>query len=235
MPDRKNSGRKQATIINVEFKIGIRTSLDASNTNCRSGMRSSLGFRRFSRSRLYTFSTSTMASSTNEPMAMARPPRLMVLMVSPKAWSTRIAISMESGKAMSEIRVVRAFIRKKNSTITTKMAPSNKDFWMLLMELLMKRDCRKMSVEMRTSAGRVFCSSCMEASSLSVSSSVLVFGCLVTVTSTAGLPFSEARPNLGALAPICTSAMSDRVMGRSLTVLTTALPISSTWVVASTP
>ena len=43
--------------------------------------------------------------------------------------------------------------------------------------------------------------SCREASSLSVSSSVLVAGCLVTVSSTACLPRSEAVPSLGSLAP----------------------------------
>ena len=94
------------------------------------------------------------------------------------------------------------FIRKKNNTTITKTAPSSKASWMLWIELLIKRDCLKMSVETSTSSGKVLRSSWIEASSLSVSSRVLVPGCLVTVTSTAGLPFSEATPNLGVLAPI---------------------------------
>ena len=83
MPLKKNNGMKLTTIISVEFRIGMRTSLDALNTTSSIGRRSASGFVRFSRRRLYTFSTSTMASSTKEPMAIAMPPRLMVLMVNP--------------------------------------------------------------------------------------------------------------------------------------------------------
>ena len=50
----------------------------------------------------------------------------------------------------------------------------------------MKCDWRKMSVDTVTSAGMFFFSSSTESSSLSVKSSVLVLGCLVTVSSTAG-------------------------------------------------
>ena len=235
MPERKNKGRKQATMINVELRIGIRTSLEASKTTCKEDNRSSAAFRWFSRNLLYTFSTSTIASSTKEPMAMARPPRLMVLIVSPKACNTRIATNRDKGRATSEMIVVRTFIKKKKRTIITKTDPSNKAFWILLIELSINRDWRNMSVETCTSAGRVFCSSCKETSNFSVNSSVFVDGCLVTVIKTAGLPFSEASPSLGALAPIRTSATSEIKSGTSLMVLITALPISSGWVVAITP
>jgi len=83
IPLRKNSGTKLTTMISVELRIGIRTSFEALNTTSSVLRRSASAFRRFSRSRLYTFSTSTMASSTSEPMAMAIPPRLIVLIVSP--------------------------------------------------------------------------------------------------------------------------------------------------------
>ena len=202
MPERKNKGRKQATMINVEFRIGIRTSFEPSKTISMVGRRSVAGLNRFSRKRLYTFSTSTIASSTNEPIAIAKPPKLIVLIVNPKACITRIAINIDKGRATREMIVVRKFIRKKNNTTITKTAPSSKASWMLWIELLIKRDCLKMSVETSTSSGKVLRSSWIEASSLSVSSRVLVPGCLVTVTSTAGLPFSEATPNLGVLAPI---------------------------------
>ena len=76
IPERKKRGTKLATIIRVEFKIGIRTSLEASKTTVRTFFCSSLGFCLFSRKRLNTFSTSTIASSTKEPIAMAIPPRL---------------------------------------------------------------------------------------------------------------------------------------------------------------
>ena len=101
--------------------------------------RCSMGRARFSRRRLYTFSTSTMASSTSEPMAMAKPPRLIVLMVSPKALSVRMAATKASGMVTSEMSVVRTFIRKMKSTMTTKMAPSMRALFTLSMELLMKR------------------------------------------------------------------------------------------------
>ena len=57
-------------------------------------------------------------------MAMAIPPRLMVLMVKPMKCRANIEKSSESGRATSEMMVVRTFIRKKKSTMTTKMAPS---------------------------------------------------------------------------------------------------------------
>lgn len=83
MPLRKNRGTKLTMIINVELRMGIRTSREALNTTSRTGRRSPAGSIRFWRKCFHTFSTSTMASSTSEPMAIAIPPRLMVLMLSP--------------------------------------------------------------------------------------------------------------------------------------------------------
>ncbi len=70
------------------------------------------------------FSTSTTASSTSSPMAMARPPSVMVLMVRPKARNTRTVIRIDIGIAVSEMSVARPFIRKTNSTSATTMAAS---------------------------------------------------------------------------------------------------------------
>lgn len=156
-----------------------------------------------------------MASSTSEPMAMAIPPRLIVLMVNPNPFSVRMAVSSDSGRATSEMRVTRPFMRKKKSTTTTNRAPSHSEWAMLSMELSIKRDCLKMSVDICTS-GSVFCSSARVLSSCSVSSSVLVAGCLVTVMSTAGQPRSDATPSLGDLLPITTSATSLSTMGSPL-------------------
>ena len=143
--------------------------------------------------------------------------------------------SSEIGSVTSEITVVRTFARNRNRTITTKIPPSKSDFFTLPIEFSMKRLWRKISVDTFTSAGRFFWRSFREASSLSVSSRVLVAGCLVTVISTAGLPRSEAVPSFGALGPIFTSAMSSSVTGKVFTVFTTALPSSSTLGVESTP
>ena len=139
IPERKKRGTKLATIISVEFKIGIRTSLEASNTTVMTLFCSSLGFCLFSFRRLNTFSTSTIALSTNEPIAMAIPPRLIVLMVSPSTFRVRMATITASGMVISEIMVVRTFIRKRSSTITTKIPPSYRDFCTLSIELLIKR------------------------------------------------------------------------------------------------
>ena len=139
IPERKKRGTKLTTMINVEFKIGIRTSLEALNTTWMTERRSFSGRRRFSRRRLYTFSTSTMASSTSEPMAMAIPPKLMVLIVSPMKCRVRMDTSSESGRVTSEIIVVRTLARNRNKTMTTKIPPSKRDFFTLLMELSMKR------------------------------------------------------------------------------------------------
>ena len=70
----------------------------------------------FSRRRRKTFSTSTTASSTSSPMAMARPPSVIVLMVRPNSWKTITVIRMEIGMAVSEIAVVRQFSRNRNRT-----------------------------------------------------------------------------------------------------------------------
>ena len=119
--------------------------------------------------------------------------------------------------------------------MTTNMAPSKSEFCTLSIELSMKRDWRKMSVETFTSRGRFFCRSARASSSFSVSSMVPVSGCLVTVRSTAGRPFSEARPSLGCWAPTRTSAMSERRIGVPSALLTTARPIWATSSVETTP
>ena len=68
-------------------------------------------------------------------MAMAMPPRLMVLMVSPMRCSVSSATTSESGMVTSEITVVRTFMRKRKSTMTTKTPPSSNDCLTLPMAL----------------------------------------------------------------------------------------------------
>ena len=126
------------------------------------------GSDRLSRNRLYTFSTSTMASSTSDPMAIAMPPRLMVLMVYPIRLRTSTDIITDKGRGNQEISVVRIFIRKKNSTTITNSAPSSSDSCRLEMELSMKELWRNMSVEIFTSEGRVDFSSSSDLSIFSV-------------------------------------------------------------------
>ena len=124
MPLRKKRGTKLATMISVELRMGRRTSLEALKMTVRVDCRKPGGKELFSRSRRYTFSTSTMASSTSEPMAMAMPPRLMALMVSPRRWRARTDTNRESGMVMRDMTVARTFMRNRKSTMTTKRPPS---------------------------------------------------------------------------------------------------------------
>ena len=217
---------KATIVMMVALTTDVRISFEASNTTFRTGRRSSGGLAWFSRSLLNTFSTSMMASSTSEPMAMAIPPRLIVLIVSPNASSTKTATRSDNGSAISEMTVVRKFIRKMNRMMMTNIAPSISDFWMLSIELSMNRDWRKMSVETWMSDGRLSRISSSVLSRFSVSSSEFVLGCLVTVISTAAFPRSEAIPKRGNLAPTRTSATSSSMTGMpSGDVRMTALPI----------
>ena len=145
-------------------------------------------------------------------MAMASPPSVMVFMLMPMALSTIIATRKESGMVTSEMMVVRALARNIISTMTTKIAPSMSDFCTLSTLLSMKSAWRKMSVEICTSAGRLPFISSSERLSCSVSFSVLVYGCLVTVRSTAGRAFSLAVPSFGDWLPTFMSATSASVM-----------------------
>src|SRR5215470_2166414 len=90
-PARPKIGRKTRTMMIVAKTIDVRISSVASRTISALGRCSSASFARFSRRRLTTFSTSMIASSTSAPMAMAMPPSVIVLIVAPKARSTRIA------------------------------------------------------------------------------------------------------------------------------------------------
>ena len=58
------------------------------------------------------FSMVTVASSTRMPTASARPPSVMVLMVSPSRLSTMTEVRMESGMEMAMMSVLRQLPRK---------------------------------------------------------------------------------------------------------------------------
>ena len=118
--------------------MGMRTSFEALNMTSVMRSLSASGLRALRRKRLYTFSTSTMASSTSEPMAMAMPPMLMVLMVRPITLSTSSVMSSDRGMVTSEISVVRAFIKNMNRMSTTNMPPSTSDFLMFEIEASIK-------------------------------------------------------------------------------------------------
>ena len=61
----------------------------------------------------WTFSSSTVASSTRMPTARAMPPSVMVLSVCPKPHSTMMDVKIESGIEVATIKVLRHEPRKR--------------------------------------------------------------------------------------------------------------------------
>ena len=68
------------------------------------------------------FSISTVASSTRMPTASARPPSVMMLIVSPRALRTMIDVRIESGIETAMISVLRQLPRK--SRIISPVRPA---------------------------------------------------------------------------------------------------------------
>ena len=64
----------------------------------------------------------TVESSTRMPTASARPPSVIVLMVSPRKWSTAIDVRIESGIEIMTMRVDRHDPR--NSRIISAVSPA---------------------------------------------------------------------------------------------------------------
>ena len=102
-----------------------------------------------------TFSTSMMASSTNSPMAIARPPRLMLLMVKPNQFMVTTAATSESGIASKVMVAARKFIRNSATTITTRMAPSRNALVRLSSDRSMKSAWRNTCLSIFMPAGRL--------------------------------------------------------------------------------
>ena len=87
------------------------------------------------------FSMVTVASSTRMPTARARPPRVMMLMVSPRKLSTMTEVRIDSGIETAMIRVLRQLPRKSRiisavrqaamiaSWMTPVIAPRTKTDW----------------------------------------------------------------------------------------------------------
>ena len=113
-----------------------RTSMLASATTCSVGRGRSAA--RFSRIRRRMFSTPTTASSTSSPIAIARPPKVMVLMESPAIQNTMAVTNTDIGIATSEIIVVRTSIRNRNSTMPTITSASSSTVRTLPIEFSMK-------------------------------------------------------------------------------------------------
>jgi hypothetical protein len=101
------------------------------------------------------FSTSTTASSTNSPIAIASPPSVIVLIDNPSHLKTSIAIRIDSGMAVSEISMVRRLPRKKNSTPATRQAAISSLSCRLPIDASMKSAWRKITCGAVMPCGRL--------------------------------------------------------------------------------
>ena len=86
-----------------------------------------------------------IASSTSSPIAMARPPRLMLLMVRPKRSIAMTAATSESGSASSVMTAARTFIRNTTTTTITSAGAFEKAVNRLSSDCSMKSACRNRS------------------------------------------------------------------------------------------
>ena len=70
----------------------------------------------------WIFSISTVASSTRIPTASARPPRVMMLMVSPRALITQIETRIDSGIEIAMMIVLRQLPRNSRIMAAVRQA-----------------------------------------------------------------------------------------------------------------
>ena len=143
MPSKKRIGTKTMQILRVATKAGTAI--------CCAPVRM-VSRRLFpSGSRRLMFSISTVASSTRMPTARARPPRVMMLMVSPMAPSSRMETRMESGMEMPTIKVLRRLPRKSKIMTAVRAAAMTASF---------KTPCTAFRTKIDWSASGWMCNSC---------------------------------------------------------------------------
>ena len=130
------------------------------------------------------------------PMATASPPSVIEFTDTPNHLKTSSAVTNESGIAVSVMKVVRKFSRKRNSTMVTMIAPSRMASLRLPMACEMKSPCRKSS-STSTPAGSEGFSSASACSIAAVSLSVSKPGDLSMLRMTPGSPFTLASPRIG--------------------------------------
>ena len=167
-------------------------------------------------------------------MAMHIPPRVIVLMSIPRASSTMMVASRDTGIAITEMSVVLKLPRKRKRIRITKRAPSSRARPTLPTEAWMKSACWKMWVSTVMSEGRAAAASCTLRSMALVTLRVLMSGCLLTEMMTAGFAFIEAVPRRTA-APVRMVAMSLMHTGSLPEVRTRVAPSSFRSVVRAMP
>jgi hypothetical protein len=113
-PVRKNIGTNTMQMHSVETNAGIAICCAPSRI---------AGSRSLPASRcVLMFSIATVASSTRMPTARARPPSVMMLMVSPSALSTMMDVRIDSGIETAMMIVLRQLPRKTRIMIAVRHA-----------------------------------------------------------------------------------------------------------------
>src|ERR1700722_15872700 len=113
-PERKKIGTKTMQMQRVETKAG--TAIWAAPFRMHSSIVPPSAMLR------WIFSISTVASSTRIPTAKAIPPKVMILIVSPRALSTTIEQRIERGIDTQIIKVLRQLLRKNRIIKAVKHA-----------------------------------------------------------------------------------------------------------------
>ena len=199
-PESANSGRNERMTTAVPKTIELRISLLASKTMTMEDCRLSIGWALFCFKRRKMFSTSTIASSTNSPMATAIPPRVMTLIDSslplriPTRRKTSVVNTSDSGMAVSVMNVVRKFSRNRNKTMMTSTAPITSASATLKIPRSMKFFNRNSSLLTMMSAGSDASTSANAAATSSVSFRVSTCGCLTVVNTIPGRPLTLPSP-----------------------------------------
>ena len=114
-PVRRPRGRKTTTVVMVDVVTGHTSSATASRmATCRSAP--------VARCRAM-FSVITTASSITRPIAMAMAPSVIRLKVWPRARMAATVMMRVRGMLVALMAVMRPWRRKRNRTITARMAP----------------------------------------------------------------------------------------------------------------
>ncbi|CAI8168918.1 MAG: Uncharacterised protein [Pseudidiomarina mangrovi] len=126
---RANTGTKLMVIISSDRNSAGPTSLLALPINCQcAAPRGSWPCSwRYCSSCLWAFSTITIAASTNAPIAIAMPPKLIILALIPSQRITAKLINTASGRVITATKVERK-CSKNNKVISPTKAISSSNF-----------------------------------------------------------------------------------------------------------
>ena len=115
---------KKAIGINTAVKTNV-IPINAPLISCIDSIEACLALKPCSCINRSTFSTTTMASSTNKPMAKTKAKSVSVLIVMPTAYKIAKVPKITTGTVIAGIKVARQFCKNRNITKTTKATASN--------------------------------------------------------------------------------------------------------------